>query len=248
MVFNSNALITVTEREADGTGTTLYDHVFENKGRKITVKLKLDDSSSEPALPAKPKSQLEPSPKRHNETRTTQEPQCEQQSESRAKPYVEPQPEKEEDALQPKSQSERQPEPLCGSESTSGPVLPAEHEPPSPPRRHAETQTEPGSRCEEQSKPQSVPSSEAQSGIKEAQQPKLQPETHTNPLHEQLKTAAEEAEKIESIRDRLGASVTYLKGLLEIGDVVKDVSCSSQNRPPTDHKHSRRSIHSLAFP
>ena len=41
-----------------------------------------------------------------------------------------------------------------------------------------------------------------------------------------VKRAAEEVVEIKSIRDRLGASVTYLEGLLGIGDVVKDVSRS----------------------
>ena len=39
----------------------------------------------------------------------------------------------------------------------------------------------------------------------------------------QVKRAAEEVVEIKSIRDRLGASITYLEGLLGIGDVVKDV-------------------------
>ena len=40
--------------------------------------------------------------------------------------------------------------------------------------------------------------------------------------------AAKEVVEIKSVRDRLGASVTYLEGLLRIGDAVKDVSHSSQ--------------------
>ena len=67
-------------------------------------------------------------------------------------------------------------------------------------------------------------------------------------LESQVKHAAEEALKIKSIRDRLGASVTYLEGLSRIGDVVKDVSRSSQTRSPTDHKYSRRSTRLSAFP
>ena len=53
-------------------------------------------------------------------------------------------------------------------------------------------------------------------------------EPQPDPLHGQIKQiqhVAEEAVEIESIRDRLGDSVTYLDGLLKIGDVVKDVSC-----------------------
>ena len=229
----------MTERDADGTGTTLYDHVFEDKGRKITVKFKLDESSSELAFPTEHESQLESSPKRHNETRTTLGPQCDEQSESRAKPYPEPQPEIE-DALQLKSQSERQPEPLpeqvkCGLGSTSGPVLPAGHDEPQSPPTETQTQTEPGSqKCEEESKLQPVPSSEAQPEIEGALQLKSHSETQPDPHYEQIKNTVKEAVKIESIRDRLGASVTYLEGLLEIGDVVKDVSHSSL-KPDLDH-------------
>ena len=69
---------------------------------------------------------------------------------------------------------------------------------------------------------------------------KSQPETHPDPLHERAKQithAAGEAVKIKSIHDRLGDSVTYLEGLLTIGDMVKDVSRQSQTRPtPTDYK------------
>ena len=39
----------------------------------------------------------------------------------------------------------------------------------------------------------------------------------------QVKRAAEEVVKIKSARDRLGVSVTYLEGLLTIGDMVTDV-------------------------
>ena len=140
----TNTLDTAIERDADGT--TLYGHVFEDKGRKITVKFNLD-------------------------------------------------------------------------ESRPGPVLPAEPESQSPPKGHIETQPEP-----EQSKPQSVPSSEAQSKIEDTLQPESQLETQPDPPHEQIKHAAKEAVKINNIRDRLGNSVTYLEGLLKIGDVVKDVS------------------------
>ena len=99
-VFNSNILVTVTERGDDGM--TVYDHVFENKGRKIKIIFNiLDGPRCERVLPAVPESQLS-----------------------------------------------------------------------------------------------------------------------------QVKRAAEEVVEIKSIRDRLGASVTYLEGLLGIGDVVKDVSRS----------------------
>ena len=121
-VFNSNILVTVTERGDDGT--TVYDHVFENKGRKIKIIFNiLDGPRREQVLPAEPESQLS-----------------------------------------------------------------------------------------------------------------------------RVKRAAEEVVEIKSIRDRLGVSVTYLEGLLNIGNLVKDVSHSSQTRPPTDDKYPRRSTHSLAFP
>ena len=73
-------------------------------------------------------------------------------------------------------------------------------------------------------------------------------EPQPDPLHEEIKHAAEEAVKIKTIRDRLGVSVSYLEGLLNIGDVVKDVSRSFQTRPPSDHKYSRRYTRSLVFP
>ena len=241
----------MTGRDADGMA--LYSHVFDDKGRKITVKFKLDEPRSELAFPTEHESQLESSPRRHNEAQSTLGPQCEQQSESRAKPYVKQQPEKEEDALQLKSQSERQPEPLpeqvkCGSESTSSQVLPARNELQSP---HTETQTKLGSqKCEEESKPQPVPSSEAQPGIKDALQLKLQSEAQPDPRYEQIRHAAKEAVKIESICDRLGDLVTYLEGLLEIGDVEKDVSHSSlkPDYRPIMNTHRSTRQRSLAFP
>ena len=176
MIFNNNALVTVTERDADGT--TLYGHVFEDKGRKIIVKFNiLDESRSEPTLPDEPVLQLELPPKKRNETQTKLGSQCEERSKSQSKPYTEAHPE-------------------------IGGVL----------------------------------------------KPDSQPETQPDPLHEEIKHAAEEAVKIKSIRDRLGVSVTYLEGLLNIGDVVKDVSRSFQTRPPSDHKYSRRYTRSLVFP
>ena len=239
MVFNNNTLITVTEHDADGTTW----HVFEEKGRKIMVKFDLDESRRELALPEEPESQLESPPKPLTETQTEQGPQCEQQSKPQSEPCPEAQPEIE-DALQPKSQSEPQPEPLpeqvkCAAQETrSDPVLPAEPEPQSPPKGHTETHTELESQCEEQSKPQSVPSSEAQPEIEDTLQHKSHPETQLelDPLHVELNNAAKEADKVESIRDRLGVSVTFLKGLLKIGNVAKDVSRSSQTRPPTDYE------------
>ena len=99
-VFNSNILVSVTERGDDGT--TVYDHVIEDKGRKIKIIFNiLDGPRREQVLPVEPESQLS-----------------------------------------------------------------------------------------------------------------------------RVKRAAEEVVEIKSIRDRLGASVTYLEGLLGIGDVVKDVSRS----------------------
>ena len=176
MDFDSNTLVTVTKRGADGR--TVYNHVFEDKGRKIMVKFDiLGRSRCEPALPSEPESQLESPPERHNETQTELGPECEEQSKSQSEPYFETQTEIV-DALQPKLQSEPQPDPLPG----------------------------------------------------------------------QVKHAAEEAVKIKSIRDRLGASVTYLEGLLKVGDVMKDVSRSFQNVQPIDYKYSHRSILSLAFP
>ena len=165
MVFNSNTLITVTERDADGT--TLYGHVFEDKGRKIIVKFNLDESRCDSAFPAEPESQLELPPKEHTETRTE-----------------------------------------LGL----------------------------GLQCEQQSE------------VEDELQSKPQPKIRQDPFHEQTKHAAEEAVKIESIRDRLGASVAYLEGLLGISDVMKDVSRSFRTRLPTDHKYCRRSTLPLAFP
>ena len=228
MVFNSNTLITVTKRDVDGTTW----HVFEDKGRKIIVKFNLDESRCEPALPAhpEPESRLEFPLEQRTEAQTELGLQCEQQSKPQSEPYLEPQP-KLEDVLQPKSQFETQPERLpeqvkrAAEESRSGLALPAEPESQSPPEGHTQTQTGLEPQCEEQSKPQSVSSSEAQLEIKDSLQHKSQPKTQPDPLHEQIKHAAEEAVKIKSIRDRLGDSVTYLNGLLKIGDVVKDVSC-----------------------
>ena len=232
MVFNNNTLITVTEHDADSTTW----HVFEDKGRKIMVKFDLDEPRCTPALLEEPQSQLESPPMPHTEAQTGLGPQCEQQS-------------------QPQSESELQPEPFpevnCAvEESRSGPMLPAEPEPQSTPKGHIGAQAELG---EEQSmpKPQSVPPSEAQSEIEDALKPKSQPETQPDPLHERVKQvthAAGEAVEMESIRDRLGASVTYLEELLKIGDVLKDVSRLFQIRPRTDHKYSRRSTRSSAFP
>ena len=130
------------------------------------------------------------------------------------------------------------------------PALPSEPESQleSPPERHNEIQTELGPECEEQSKSQSEPYFETQTEIVDALQPKLQSEPQPDPLPGQVKHAAEEAVKIKSIRDRLGASVTYLEGLLKVGDVMKDVSRSFQNVQPIDYKYSHRSILSLAFP
>ena len=55
MVFNSNTLITVTERDTDGTTW----HVFEDKGRKIKAIFNiLDGPRHEQVLPAEPESQL----------------------------------------------------------------------------------------------------------------------------------------------------------------------------------------------
>ena len=118
-------------------------------------------------------------------------------------------------------------------------MLPAEREPQSPRKGHTEARTELEPQCEEQSKLQSAPPSEAQLEIEDALQPKLQTGTQPDPLHEQIKQIthfAEEAVKIESIRGRLGASVTYLEKLLKIGDVFKDVSRLFQTPPPTHHK------------
>ena len=176
MVFNNNTSITVTEHDADSTTW----HVFEDKGRKIMVKFDLDEPRCTPALLEEPQSQLESPPMPHTETQTGLGPQCEQH-------------------FQPQSESEPQqetvlPEVNCAvEESRSGPTLPAEPEPQSPP---IEAQTELG---EEQSmpKPQSVSPSEALSEIEDAIQPKSQPETQPDPLHEQVKQitlAAGEAE------------------------------------------------------
>ena len=108
LVINSDTLVTVTGRDADGMA--LYGHIFDDKGCKIMVKFKLDEPRSELVFPTEHELQLESLPRRHNKARSTLGPQCEQQSESWAKPYVKQQPEKEEDALQLKSQSKWQPE------------------------------------------------------------------------------------------------------------------------------------------
>ena len=47
-------------------------------------------------------------------------------------------------------------------------------------------------------------------------------------LKSRVRRAAKEVVEIKSIRDRLGVSVTYLGGLLKIGDVLKDVRRSLQ--------------------
>ena len=76
-------------------------------------------------------------------------------------------------------------------------------------------------------------------------------EPQPDPLHGQIKQiqhVAEEAVEIESIRDRLGVSITYLDGLLNTADVLKDVSRLFQTCPPTDHKYSCRYTRSSAFP
>ena len=175
-VFNGNISVTVTERGANGTA--VYDHVIEDKGRKIKAIFNiLDGPRREQVFPAEPEPQLESLPERHPEIQTELGPECEEQSKSQSEPYFETQTEIV-DALQPKLQSEPQPDPLPG----------------------------------------------------------------------QVKHAAEEAVKIKSIRDRLGASVTYLEGLLKVGDVMKDVSRSFQSVQLIDYKYSHRSILSLAFP
>ena len=230
MVFNSNTLIAVIKRDADGTTW----HAFEDKGCKIMVKFNLDESRCESALPEELESQQEFLLEQRTETQTGLSPQCEQQS-------------------QPQSESEPQPEPFpeqvkCGLESTSSQVLPARNKLQSP---HTKTQSKLGSqKCEEESKPQPVPSSEAQPGIKDALQLKLQSEAQPDPRYEQIRHAAKEAVKIESICDRLGDSVTYLEGLLEIGDVEKDVSHSSLKPDYRPIMNTHRSTHrrSLAFP
>ena len=125
-------------------------------------------------------------------------------------------------------------------------VLPAETESqlePAP-ERHPKIQSELGSAFERQSMLQSEYFPETQPEIEDA----LQPETQLDPLHEEIIHAVEEVEKIKSVRDRLGNSVTYLDGLLKIGDALKDVSHSFQTRPPADYKCSCRSTRSLAFP
>ena len=43
-------------------------------------------------------------------------------------------------------------------------------------------------------------------------------------LPELVKSAEIDARTVESIRDRLGTSVTYLEGVLAFGNLVKDVS------------------------
>ena len=160
---SSNTFVTATERHADGG--IVYEHVFEDKGRKFITKLNImDESRREPVLPVESELQLELQPKRHTETQTEQA-----------------------------SRPERQPE------------------------RHSEPY--PGAQVETEDVPQSKP----------------QPKTQPDPIHEQIKHVAEEAMKIESIRGHLGASVTYLDGLLNIGDVLKDVSHSFQNQPRTDY-------------
>ena len=106
MVFNSNTLIAVIKRDADGTTW----HAFEDKGCKIMLKFNLDESRCEPALPAEPESQPEFPPKRHTETQTELEPQCEGQSKPQSVPSSEAQHEIEV-TLQSNSQLETHPDP-----------------------------------------------------------------------------------------------------------------------------------------
>ena len=70
--------------EHDADGTTLYGHVFEDKGRKIIVKFNLDESRCEPELPTEPKSQLESAPEQHTETQI-------ELGQQQSKPQSEPQ-------------------------------------------------------------------------------------------------------------------------------------------------------------
>ena len=67
------------------------------------------------------------------------------------------------------------------------------------------------------------------------------PSTELERQLSRVNQAVKEVVEIKSACDRLGVSVTYLQGLLEIGDVEKDVSHSSQTRPPTDDKYLCRS-------
>ena len=52
----------------------------------------------------------------------------------------------------------------------------------------------------------------------------VQGNPQSTPLSERLKSAEVDAKTVESIRDRLGTSVTYLEGVLAFGNLVKDVS------------------------
>ena len=62
-----------------------------------------------------------------------------------------------------------------------------------------------------------------------------QPKTQSRSLSPLVNRAAEDVVEMQSIRDRLGDSVTYLDGLLKIGDVVKDVSRPFQIHFNFDH-------------
>ena len=76
-------------------------------------------------------------------------------------------------------------------------MLPTEREPQSPIKGHFETH---GAQCEEQSRPQPVPSSEAQPGIEDPLQTKSQPPAQPDPLTEQLKRVAKEAKNIVAVK------------------------------------------------
>ena len=76
------------------------------------------------------------------------------------------------------------------------------------------------------------------------------PSTELETQLSRVNQAVKEVVEIKSACDRLGVSVTYLQGLLEIGDVEKDMSHSSL-KPDyrlimNTHRSTRR--WSLAFP
>ena len=105
-VFNGNISVTVTERGANGTA--VYDHVIEDKGRKIKAIFNiLDGPRREQVFPAEPEPQLESLPERYPEIQTELGSPSERQSKTQSGHYPEAQPEIEV-ALQP----ETQPDPL----------------------------------------------------------------------------------------------------------------------------------------
>ena len=108
--------------------------------------------------------------------------------------------------------------PQCGLSPLPGPVLQPDPQPEIPPEPEIQSKLQP--------KPHYEPHLEPQAKTQAASQADSQVEPQPDPLTESVKRAVEEVVKVKSVRDRLGDSITYLEGLLSLGDVVKDVSLS----------------------